>query len=92
VKSNQIEFLLLSNEPADTLRTFLSSNQYSLPVYIYKDPLPENLGTSSFPTTYIINKNGMIVFKYKLSAKWNDKSTKKFLKYLSHIDAPDTTM
>jgi thiol-disulfide isomerase/thioredoxin len=82
VRDDQIAFLLISNESDETLRTFLGFNDYSLPVYRYANPLPAALSARSFPTTYIVDRNGMVVFKYTVTAKWNDASTEEFLRHL----------
>lgn len=90
MKDGEVAFLLLSNESPETLRSFLEAEGYALPVYVYTDPLPGSLKATSFPTTYIVDQDGMIVFKYKLTAKWNDPSTERFLKYVSGRSALST--
>jgi thiol-disulfide isomerase/thioredoxin len=81
MKYENVKFVLISDESIDTIKTFINSNNYNLPIYKYQKPLPKSINTTSYPTTFIINRNGEIVFRYKLSAKWDHGSTIKFLKH-----------
>jgi thiol-disulfide isomerase/thioredoxin len=82
VNDDRIAFLLLSNESIDTLNMFLEFNDYSFPVYQYTDPLPAALSVRSFPTTFIVDKDGNVVFRYNVTAKWDDPSVETFLTHL----------
>lgn len=81
MRTEQVNFLLISDEPLDTIKKYIDANNYSLPVFKYNKPLPGLIHTKSFPTTFIINQRGEILFRYNLSAKWDHESTIEFLKY-----------
>lgn len=88
VNDERIAFLLLSNESIDTLNMFLEFNDYSFPVYQYADPLPAALSARSFPTTFIVDKDGNVVFRHNVTAKWNDPAVETFLTHLVRGEGP----
>jgi len=45
--------------------------------------LPHDLKTESIPTTYIIDKSGVVVVSKKGSARWSSDKIRKLLKNLS---------
>lgn len=51
-----------------SVRKFLAENKYTTPVYLAKTPIAEKMLPKSFPTTYILGKNGRILKKKNMQA------------------------
>lgn len=74
-----ISFLLISDEKKETLNAFLKTNNYALPVYQADQTVFQKFGVEAIPTTFIIDKNGRIIFKHVGAARWDDDSVLRFL-------------
>ena len=77
--NKQVNFVLISNEEASSIRAFLEKKQYHIPSYTYMDEMPTILSSKSIPATYIISKSGKIVVNKKGAAQWNSDQTKALL-------------
>jgi thiol-disulfide isomerase/thioredoxin len=77
-----IAFLFVSDEPDSTLKLFVSRNDYSLPFYVCDKSKPEVFDDQAYPTTFIANSRGEIVYKKEGVAKWDHPSVMKFLQDL----------
>ncbi|UCE18592.1 MAG: TlpA family protein disulfide reductase [Gemmatimonadota bacterium] len=77
-----VVFMLLSDEEEDSLIEFVETNGLNVPVYTYKNELPDVLKAIETPSTYIIDRHGSIVFKHIGAAKWDGLTTRKFLREL----------
>lgn len=75
-------FLFVTDEPDSALSSFLSQNKYKLPFYLSDKKKPEMYDVKAFPTTFIVNVRGEIVYKRSITAKWNHPSVIEFLKKL----------
>ena len=82
MSGENVSFLLLSAEDESTLQEFVETSGLTVPVNTYKNVLPVQLKTEETPTTFIINRRGSIVFKHIGAAKWDDLTTRKFLREL----------
>ncbi|NNU33095.1 TlpA family protein disulfide reductase [Mucilaginibacter sp. S1162] len=58
---------------------FMAKNKYVLPVYNTASQIPDVLFAGSLPTTIIIDRSGVIVFRHEGPA---DYTNKEFVKYL----------
>ncbi|MEZ4779194.1 MAG: TlpA disulfide reductase family protein [Flavobacteriaceae bacterium] len=79
---NQVDFYFVSLESPETLQHFLQKKKYHIPVYIPKEPFPESLKTTSFPTTYLISKTGALVVDKTGAADWDSEKTKAIIEKL----------
>ena len=77
--SSKVSFLLVSNEDPDVLKEFMAQKKFSFPVWLTLSTPPESLGTKSIPTTFILNKEGRIVFSKTGAFDWNSKKVRNFL-------------
>jgi len=68
---NKIAILLICDEPNATVLPFLSANGIRTPVYQSMSSVPLELASESFPTTFLISKNGRIVISRRGAAKWD---------------------
>jgi len=71
---NRVAFVLVTDEPAETIRAFFKQKNYTLPVYFIHSATPDIFVTNSIPTTYIISPENKIVVEKKGAAKWNSDS------------------
>ena len=74
---NKIDFYLVSNEETDVLKSFVEKNNYQFNVHIAKTKYPELFDVSSIPRTYLIDKNGYMIFDKKGAANWTSESVRK---------------
>jgi len=96
LKTDDISFLVISDQKPKIVKTFLKEKQFSLPFYLQEpwwlDKIPgvefvftggpKVFRTWGIPTTFIIDKNGKIVFKQIGAAKWDDASCIDFIRAL----------
>ncbi len=80
---DKVNFLIISNEQPEKIKSFLEKNNYDhTPFYIYRR-LPVVFRTESIPTTFIIDKNKKVILEKKGSARWNSGKIRKLLNGLS---------
>ena len=79
-ENNNIVFLYLSKEDADTIIDYIPKDESLGQLPIYKIVTDDDLfSTRGIPTTFIVNRNGEIVVKDVGSAAWNDQSVVDYL-------------
>ena len=82
-ENNNIVFLYLSKEDADTIIDYIPKDDSLGQLPIYKVVTDDDLfSTRGIPTTFIVNRNGEIVIKDVGSAVWNDQSVVDYLNKL----------
>ena len=82
VKNTGIVFILISPEEEEIINNYLKKEGYTFDVYLLKEDLPEVFYSGQIPTTYIIDKEGNIVYTHIGYAIWDDESVVKFLEKL----------
>lgn len=82
LKNEEVVFLVVSDETAETVRAFMEERQFTLPAYLSMGDLPEALRSKALPTTFIIDSGGNVVFKHTGAAQWDDDSSVDFLRSL----------
>jgi|TARA_B100001750_G_scaffold58010_1_gene45862 thiol-disulfide isomerase/thioredoxin len=79
-ENDNIVFLYLSKEDADTIIDYIPKDDSLGQLPIYKIVTDDDLfSTRGIPTTFIVNRNGEIVIKDVGSAVWNDQSVIDYL-------------
>ncbi|GBC61368.1 TlpA family protein disulfide reductase [Desulfonema ishimotonii] len=78
----EVAFILVSNEGEQVLRQFLRENRYDFPVCIATETLPAAFNVQSIPATFIIDRNGEVVFHHVGAAKWDDDACLSFIRSL----------
>ena len=82
-ENNNIVFLYLSKEDADTIIDYIPKDESLGQLPIYKVVTDDDLfSTRGIPTTFIINRNGEIVIKDVGSAVWNHQSVVDYINKL----------
>ena len=75
LKNENIEFLLISNEPVKKLKEYHLKKDYQVPFHIIDNEgnIPDIFFSQSIPTTFLINKEGIIIRKSMGAEDWNDE-------------------
>ncbi len=76
---DRVSFLFITDEDPVTVRGFLSTKGYSLPIHFSQSSIPEIFRTNSLPTTYVLDPNGHLVIQKTGAAKWNSNAMHKLL-------------
>lgn len=81
--NNEIVFLYLSKEDAQTIIDYIPKDESLKYLPIYKIITDDDLfATSGIPTTFIVNRKGKILVKDVGSALWNDPSVVNYINNL----------
>lgn len=79
-KKGKIDFVLIAMQDEEaSVQKFMKEHQYTVPVYIAQSPISANVLPKSFPTTFLLDKNGRILLKEDSSKDWNSKSVHEFI-------------
>ena len=70
-QSQDVAFLLLTNESPEKVKAFMEKEGYTFPVYLTYQTLPEILDSRSIPATFLISQDGEIRIKKTGAANWN---------------------
>lgn len=87
VRGLPIEFLFVTNEDRRRVEAFLKKNKLSIPVYLAEKSPPSAFATPALPTSFIINGDGVIVYRHIGMGKWDDDAAEQFLRQLTHLSA-----
>lgn len=79
---DRVDFYLVTNEDPAKVQAFINKKGYTFPVYIQQYSAPETLVSTALPTTYVIDKNAMVVIKETGAANWNAESVQELLQAL----------
>ena len=74
LKTEGVELFFVTEESPDTVERFMEKKKFTLPIFFSRDGIPAQLKTGLYPTTYVIDSNGRIVFREKRSAQWDHPS------------------
>ena len=79
---NQVAFLLVTNEKPEVVEAFMEKHGYDLPVLYPGTPVPEVFNVRSFPTTFIVSREGKIVARKTGAANWDSRATDRLFEEL----------
>ena len=82
LKGKPIEFVMLSLDKDAMLPkvvSYIEKNQYTFPVFMPHEFLPDQLQVASIPTTIIVSKDGKIVVREVGAKNYNTKKMIDFL-------------
>lgn len=83
MQNENIVFLVVAwDEDANRLRQFLDKGRFSFPAFLREKELPKILQTAGVPATFILGRDGSVLFRHFGPAKWDDDSTRNFLRGL----------
>lgn len=78
-QQEDVKFLLVSDEPPDVVEPFVQEKGWELPMYVSNDEKPSVFESRGIPATFILDREGRIVFRHVGSARWDDESSVRFL-------------
>lgn len=79
-RKDKIDFVLIAmQDKEEDVVKFMKEKGYTAPVYIAQSPVSKNILPKSFPTTFLLDKNGRILLKEDASKDWNSKSVNDFI-------------
>ncbi len=83
LKTEGIELFFVTEENSDVVRRFLNKNGYTIPVFFSRDAIPTQLRTGLYPTTFLIDPMGRIVYRVMRSAKWDNQEVLRKIRGVS---------
>jgi peroxiredoxin len=82
IQSEEIHFMCVSDEDRRKVSNFVKENGFTFPIYTLIGEKPQMFQTRGIPATFIISRDGQIVFKHVGAAKWDDMTSIDFIKKL----------
>jgi len=82
IKSEEIHFLCVSEEERTKVGKFVQEKGFTFPIYTLIGEKPGVFQTPGIPATFIISRDGQIVFKHVGAAKWDHETGVDFIKGL----------
>ncbi|MBL6449249.1 TlpA family protein disulfide reductase [Fulvivirga sp. 29W222] len=79
LKEENIEFLLVSNESASQIKSFMHAHKYTFNYAQLDIPLAQ-LNIQGLPTTFIINPKGELTFSEMGARDWNSEESIQLIK------------
>jgi thiol-disulfide isomerase/thioredoxin len=76
---DKVTFVFVARDRADRVWPFLEKNGYRLPVYLENSLTPEILYHTSIPSTYIVDKKGVIRMAKNGAYDWYSDSIRELL-------------
>ncbi len=83
LKDNRLAFLAVTYEDEKTVRDFLNKVPLRVPIYLADDDSPGNFRVVGVPTTYILDRNGSVVFRDVGPFNWDDDGARAFIRNLA---------
>lgn len=83
-------FAAVALDNQDDAFAHMEEQAYAFPVYALEGELPPPFKTEKKPATFIVGRDGTIVFKHVGAAKWDDPSVLTLLQNLSITEVPAT--
>jgi peroxiredoxin len=80
IKNEGIDFICVSDESRTKVSKFVKEKGFTFPIYTLIGEKPQVFNTRGIPATFIISRDGQIVFKHIGGAKWDDKTSVDFIK------------
>jgi peroxiredoxin len=82
MRSEGIHFICVSNENRTKVSTFVKEKGFTFPIYTFAGEKPQVFRTRGIPATFIISRDGQIVFKHVGGAQWDDQTSIDFIRKL----------
>lgn len=78
--NENVAFLVVTPEKRDAVEKFTSQARLSVPVFLASEDPPADLGIQGFPTTYILNASGSVVYEHAGAANWDTDDARRFIR------------
>ena len=83
ISDDGIAVILVTAESPETVRDFMGSKGFHLPVYLTPGDVPAEFATPGVPATFVVDPDGLILFRHVGAADWDDDACREFLRSLS---------
>lgn len=84
LENDKAEFVMISMDKDEMkAKSFVQRKGFEFPIYFLRSTLPPTYNTQSIPTTYLIDKEGLVKVENHGMAKYNTPTFKQLLDELS---------
>ena len=83
LKNEKVAFLLAARDGEPHVREFLRKNPIDLPIYLASESAPD-MASAAIPATYILDRQGVIVFREIGGVNWDTDNVRAFLRNLEN--------
>jgi thiol-disulfide isomerase/thioredoxin len=71
----ELSVVMLNIEDQPTFSAFVNDSDYNLPFYLLKTPIPSELNAAAIPATFILDEDGIIIYKHFGAVDWSSETT-----------------
>lgn len=82
VSGDGVALVLVSQEDVSDVREFVEKEKYTFPVYLSAGAIPGVFESRGIPATFILNRQGRVVFEHIGAAAWDSDVCQSFLRAL----------
>lgn len=80
IKDSGLNFIFASQEDEEAIMKFEKSRKFGLPYYLYiAESRPSFINHSTVPTSYLIDKNKLLVYKFSGLRQWDSEMYRNLL-------------
>lgn len=83
LRNENVAFLLAARDSEPQVGEFLRKHAIDLPIYLASGDTPD-MPAVPIPATYILNRQGAVVFQHIGAANWDTDSVRSFLRSLEN--------
>lgn len=80
--NENVAFVAVTREKPERVQEFLRKNHPAIPIYLADEKLPPDLPVQGIPATYILDRNGIAVFRSEGGSNWDDDGVRAFIRAL----------
>jgi thiol-disulfide isomerase/thioredoxin len=88
LKAEPVAFVAVTQDDEKSVRAFLHEYPIGVPVYLAGRDVPADLTPGGLPTTFILDREGAVVYREIGAANWNDDRVRTFLRNLAGPHGP----
>ena len=82
LKNEPVAFLAVTREDSRLVHKFLDQHPLGVPVYISSAVPPADLAPAGYPTSYILDRNGDVLFRHVGPLNWDDENARTYIRSL----------
>jgi thiol-disulfide isomerase/thioredoxin len=77
--NDKVAFYIITDEPVEKAKEFISKRDYDFPVYSSTGVNPEKFGTQTIPVTFLVSPEGNILIRQVGAANWGGEKMEKII-------------
>lgn len=81
-RAEGVAFLFITREAPEAFEKFLGKTSHDLPFYRQVSGAPNEFSSRVIPATFVLNKEGQLVYSHQGAADWNDDAVLEMLQKL----------